>query len=238
MVDDIQGILEEHLGPRQGFETHPFRIRDYNAKVSSKFSLPFEGDSLGFALISTPSMFEKTFPPYLISSSTNIEEASSPMDPLDECMRTTVNKVIHHHLIGADDIRHPILFLHDFEIHPNRRPKILVQTAGHVSGSVRLYQAPSYNPVCLHPLYGGWFALRGALFFPNIQYDDSPKEPPNILQSKEEIHNLLELFNDHWRDARYRDVIPVKEKYSPLQRLYFETLPVDRIKLLRKFKVL
>jgi hypothetical protein len=27
--------------------------------------------------------------------------------------------------------------LHDFQLEPNRRPKILVQTAGHVSGAVR-----------------------------------------------------------------------------------------------------
>lgn len=31
-------------------------------------------------------------------------------------------------------------FIHDFEMHPNRRPKVLVQTAGHVSGAAYYYQ--------------------------------------------------------------------------------------------------
>jgi hypothetical protein len=30
--------------------------------------------------------------------------------------------------------------LHDFELVANRRPRILVQTAGHVSGAVRFYR--------------------------------------------------------------------------------------------------
>lgn len=31
--------------------------------------------------------------------------------------------------------------IHDFEMHPNRRPKVLVQTAGHVAGAAYYYQA-------------------------------------------------------------------------------------------------
>ena len=30
--------------------------------------------------------------------------------------------------------------IHDFEMHPSRRPKILVQTAGHVAGAVTMYR--------------------------------------------------------------------------------------------------
>ena len=30
--------------------------------------------------------------------------------------------------------------LHDFELHHSRRPKVLVQTAGHVAGAARYYQ--------------------------------------------------------------------------------------------------
>jgi len=40
------------------------------------------------------------------------------------------------------------------------------------------------------------------------------KEPPEILKSEEEIMNLLRLYNDHWRDWSFRDVIEAKERYS------------------------
>ena len=35
---------------------------------------------------------------------------------------------------------HRIDTIQDFELHPNRRPKILVQTVGHVSGAAYYYQ--------------------------------------------------------------------------------------------------
>ena len=66
---------------------------------------------------------------------------------------------------------------HDYQLHANRRPKVLVQTAGHVSGAVRFYQESDADPtlvegklfpVCMHPKYGGWMALRGIFVFPNI----------------------------------------------------------------------
>ena len=66
-----------------------------------------------------------------------------------------------------------VAVMHDFELLPNRRPKILAQTAAHVSGAVRLFQegdvaqellanvrSPKVYPVCLHPRFGGWFAIR------------------------------------------------------------------------------
>ena len=54
-----------------------------------------------------------------------------------------------------------------------------MQTAGHVSGAVRFYQESDVEssltqgksklfPVCMHPKFGGWMALRGILIFPNI----------------------------------------------------------------------
>ena len=30
--------------------------------------------------------------------------------------------------------------IHDYELHPNHRPKVLVQTAGHVAGAVNFIQ--------------------------------------------------------------------------------------------------
>ncbi len=84
-------------------------------------------------------------------------------------------------------------------------------------------------PVCLHPEFGGWFALRGVLIFAELTASNlPPKDPPNILESEEEILNLLELYNDHWRDWSFRDVIDVRERYSSDQMEYFNLEPGEK----------
>ena len=84
-------------------------------------------------------------------------------------------------------------------------------------------------PVCLHPEFGGWFALRGVFIFTDLTASTLPKkDPPKILKSDEEIFNLLHLYNDHWRDWRFRDVIEVKERYSSDQIEYFNFPPGER----------
>ena len=89
--------------------------------------------------------------------------------------------------------------------------------------------------VSLHPKYGGWFALRGVLIFSDIQVPDlEQKLPVDILPDNEGRIRLLELFNYHWQDWSYRDVVPVQEKYSEEQKLYFGTLPKDRMHILEK----
>lgn len=41
---------------------------------------------------------------------------------------------------------HDIEAVHDFELLPSRRPKVLVQTAGHVSGAAYYYQRKDVVP--------------------------------------------------------------------------------------------
>ena len=90
-------------------------------------------------------------------------------DPLDECMSRTMASVREELFPELQNVA----VMHDFELLPNRRPKILAQTAAHVSGAVRLFQegdvapellanihSPKVYPVCLHPRFGGWFAIR------------------------------------------------------------------------------
>ena len=43
---------------------------------------------------------------------------------------------------------------------------------------------------------------------------------------------MLEQFNFHWQDGRYRDIIEVKERYSEEQKAYFATPPAERFRLL------
>lgn len=52
------------------------------------------------------------------------------------------------------------------------------------------------------------------------------------MSTEEQRIELLEQFNFHWQDARYRDIIEVKEKYSEEQKAYFATPPAERFKLL------
>ena len=54
-------------------------------------------------------------------------------DPIDECM-------LHFFSLLAPRLKTDVVTLHDFQLSPARRPKILVQTAGHVSGAATFYQ--------------------------------------------------------------------------------------------------
>lgn len=120
-------------------------------------------------------------------------------DPIDECMQFHFKDFVHKMDLQNVEI------LHDFEMTPLRRPKILVQTAGHVAGSVCMYRQedldqfePEHSnktnsiqdsetkiarsprklfPVCLHPKYGGWFSLRGVVVFKEIDYPELQVEP-------------------------------------------------------------
>ena len=248
-------------GAMFGLELAPFKIKWYNDAIEDKkFSLQGNADALGFIVISNPSMFEKTFLPY-IQQEVKEQKENDIKDPLDRCMRETF-----FHLSKPFQTDYNIVHIHDYEISPiTKRPAVLVQTAGHVAGAVRLYQESDilrdtnfntmkenlssdkmYNtleskvfPVCLHPKYGGWFALRGVLVFQNVLVSDlymKQTNPPEILKSQDEIATLLRLYNNQWKDWKYRDVGMPKdiERYSALQKEYFETLPSERHHLITK----
>lgn len=129
--------------------------------------------------------------------------------------------------------------IHDFELQmPYRRPKILLQTAAHISGAAYYYK-PSNSMhrlgVCIHPEYGGWFGIRGAFVLkqtlaPDLKY----QLPHNVIPDEEGQRHLLELFNEHWQDWSYRDVIPTKARYSELQKEYFTLKPRDRIDFIKR----
>lgn len=85
--------------------------------------------------------------------------------------------------------------------------------------------------VCLHPKYGGWFALRAVLVFKTLKCPSLPRRlPVDVLNSDESlISDVLQRFNYSWQDGTYRSVVPVMETYSTLQQSYFQTLPKDRL---------
>lgn len=87
--------------------------------------------------------------------------------------------------------------------------------------------------VCIHPRYGGWFAIRGVLIFPDVQVPSlEQKLPVDCVSTDEKKIQLLNRFNFHWQDWTYRDIIDVEERYSEEQMQYFATPPAKRFKLL------
>jgi len=227
--DRVQEVLEPY-----GFECHPFLTGWYNELVSEKFKLDYPPDTAACIVISQPSMFEKAFLPFLEDEFNAVEMR----DPIDQCMLHYFSKAEQF----MSDIE--IVSLHDFQLDSKRRPRILVQTAGHVSGAVRFYKPSdvevdqrnnNYYPVCHHPRWGGWFALRGVMIFPQIQDKNlSRLQPPSNL-SESEAGSMLELYNLHWQDWRWRDIGNPESKYSSQQIKYFETPPVDRLRLIKEY---
>ncbi|XP_035208867.1 cyanocobalamin reductase / alkylcobalamin dealkylase-like isoform X2 [Stegodyphus dumicola] len=200
----------------------------YNSLVQSIFKLNYDENNVAFLIISIPKMFENAFIPFLKQKN---NEVSGLNDPIDECMMFYLSKISQ---LFPD---HKIKVVHDFELHPNRRPKLVMQSVAHASGAAYLYHPNSINNtknkkmfgVCIHPQYGGWFALRAVAFFEDLQCSDLPQTfPKDVVPSEEDRTKLLELYNFHWEDWRFRDIIPVTEKYSDLQIKYFSTPPGNR----------
>lgn len=87
--------------------------------------------------------------------------------------------------------------------------------------------------VCIHPRFGGWFAIRGVVLLPGTEVPDLPrKKPPDCVPSRAARITLLEGFNFHWRDWTYRDAVTPQERYSEEQKTYFSTPPAQRLALL------
>ena len=173
-----------------------------------------------FCIVNTPSFFEKMFLPFVSKVDVN-----SLRDPLDQCMSSTLNEV---KLLLKN---YEVDIIHDYEHHPTRRPKILVQTAGHVSAGAYYYQPSDEDKkrwpntklygVSAHHKYGGWFAFRGAIIFKSNEVTClERKEAKDFLTSHERI-DLLEAFNFHWEDWSYRDVSAPREKYSEIAKAVF-----------------
>ena len=216
----------------------------YNEHVEPAFHLPHHPDTLAVLVISIPAMFEALFKPYLLQRYTSQQHSQKEeIDPLDRCMRAQFDRM--KALFPAQDV----YYMQDFELLPSRRPKILVQTAGHVSGAAYYYQSsdvsnPPWDPskkiygVSIHPKYGGWFGFRGVLVFKDVCV-------PGLCQTKpvDCVHNqakrveLLDQFNFHWREWGYRNVLdhPVQECYSEQQKQYFSTQPSLRKQLVAEW---
>ena len=201
--------------------------------MQPSFHLPYKEDTVAYVILSVPSMFEKCLIPFIKDDEF---DCLSNQDPLDQCMKEVFAKIKDHFKVYKIDE------IHDYEVHPNRRPKILVQTAGHVAGAAYYYRQEDLKNcpvegklygVSIHPRYGGWFAFRGALIFENaICADLVQKDPEDVVNTDELKLDLLKRFNYNWKDWSYRDIIKPESTYSEEQRLFFITPPSERKSLL------
>lgn len=228
-----------------GFEVYPFLVDWYNRLVDKPFKLDYPRFTLAYVVISTPSVFENVFIPFIKESSDSVYD--DLRDPIDTAIHNKLEEAREEcTLINNETIE----ILHDYDLTPNRRPVIHVQTAGDVAGAVRLYQGSDLDeshkfetpsgriyPCALHPKYGGWFAIRAVYIFKKLIHPLLEEQPRlDILESQSEIRSFLEKFNLQWEDWSYRDVIEPIERYSEIQKRYFGTLPEKRKHLLTALK--
>ncbi|XP_036378544.1 cyanocobalamin reductase / alkylcobalamin dealkylase [Megalops cyprinoides] len=235
-MEEIERTLRDSLTPL-GFEVYPFKIGWYNAVLSPSFHLPYPEDTLAAVVLSTPSMFERAFIPFLESHS-----CEGVTDPIDQCIRHSISTCVTQNFPGKE-----VNISYDYEMLPNRKPKFLAQTAAHVAGAAYYYQRTDVmdDPwgekkmfgVCIHPKLGGWFAIRALLVFPGVEVGSELQQrpPPDCVPSQESRVELLERFNFRWQDWTYRDIVPTAECYSQEQKMYFSTPPGQRAALLRQW---
>ncbi|ELW62174.1 methylmalonic aciduria and homocystinuria type C protein isoform X2 [Tupaia chinensis] len=230
-VAELKQKIEDILCPF-GFEVYPFQVAWYNELLPPAFHLPLPGPTLAFLVLSTPAMFDRALKPFLRSC-----HLQPLTDPVDQCVAYHLGQVREN----LPELQVEIIA--DYEVHPNRRPKILAQTAAHVAGAAYYYQRQDVEAdpwgtqhisgVCIHPRFGGWFAIRGVVLLPGIEAPDlPPRKPPDCVPARADRITLLEGFNFHWRDWTYRDAVTPQERYSEEQKTYFSTPPAQRLALL------
>ncbi|XP_030427829.1 methylmalonic aciduria and homocystinuria type C protein isoform X2 [Gopherus evgoodei] len=112
-----------------GFEVSPLKVGWYNAVLQPSFHLRYSEDTLAFIVLSTPSMFDRAFKPFV-----DKQLLKKINDPVDQCVSYHLSLVKE----SLPDQRVDIIY--DYEILPNRKPKFLAQTAAHVAGAAYYYQ--------------------------------------------------------------------------------------------------
>jgi len=91
--------------------------------------------------------------------------------------------------------------------------------------------------VSIHPQYVGWFALRGVILFRDVLVPELEQTPPPDVVSDDRLRvELLEQFNFHWKDWRFRDIVPAMASYCQELRDYLTAPPGDRHKVVTKIR--
>ena len=57
-----------------------------------------------------------------------------------------------------------------------------------------------YYPVCHHPVWGGWFALRGVAILPDTRVDMTrPQVDQSLSLSPDQAVDMITLYNECWQ---------------------------------------
>ncbi|XP_067929927.1 cyanocobalamin reductase / alkylcobalamin dealkylase-like [Watersipora subatra] len=241
MEEALVQKVREAASPR-GFDVHFFKVGWYNELVDESFHLPYDHDALALLLLSNPDMFELSFIPFLRSSAYE----PTKNDPLDQFIKHYVSHLRETVLRERD-----IEVYYDYEMDPRtRRPRIIMQTAGHAAGAAFYYHqglishllpensthAKKLFPVSIHPEYGGWFAFRAVIVLRDIRLPEelTLTQPIDCVPRDEDRLQLLQLFNGQWQDGLYRDINKPKKRYSSIQKEYFITPPKSRSSIIEK----
>ncbi|KAM6921073.1 cyanocobalamin reductase / alkylcobalamin dealkylase isoform 1-T1 [Xenentodon cancila] len=263
-VETVIGLLNSSLKP-QGFEVYPLKVGWYNAVLPPSLRLSYPDDSLAVLVLSTPAMFEQAFLPFMERSSCHrlsdpidqcvrrcVTSAVSQVRAEFTIILDNSSQNVTAYPTGLLHLFLPQCFpgqkvdvSYDYELLPSRKPKFLAQTAAHVSGAAFYYQQSDVTKqpwdknkmfgVCVHPRFGGWFAIRALLVFEDetVGSELVQQDPIDCVPSREGRIQLLEAFNFHWEDWCYRDIVRPVQTYSQKQRDYFSTAPAQRFALLR-----
>ncbi|VDM52867.1 unnamed protein product [Angiostrongylus costaricensis] len=248
----VKEVIDGELPVEDGFETHLFKVGDYNNAVSIHFKLPYDNSAAGILILSTPDMFDVSFKRWFLAK--YMEFGS--LEALSETVSSPIQEFLQSRLDPLcekfDELDIEYELLHDHSLSINRKPRILMQTCGHISGAAYYYQPfqvgfERWSPLSLeenkkfiglslHPVYGGYFAFRSVFIFPRLHLLDfcAPKPFP-VLHSHAEIREALESFNYNWKDSGFRDFGGPLKRYSPMQMEYFGRPVAERWSVLKQW---
>uniref|UniRef100_A0AC35UDJ4 Cyanocobalamin reductase (cyanide-eliminating) n=1 Tax=Rhabditophanes sp. KR3021 TaxID=114890 RepID=A0AC35UDJ4_9BILA len=210
--------LKQILKEEDGFEMGIVDWKLYNESVSNDFVVPFDSDTLGVMVISTPKWFGQKFEPFIrnIFKKENYTkeqfEAKYP-SPVDTCLKESFNKI--ENLFAT----HSIELINDFDFDFTKKPLVLTAIAGHAAGLAYYYTAKDcideIKHLCnskligvgVHTKYGGHFAYRCIILFKDVILKNTTfSKANNFIKNKKEIANLIESFNYNWIDGTFRSI--------------------------------
>lgn len=233
---DVDRIMQDAMSvfPNNSFEVHPFKVDWYNKLVAPKYKLHYENDAVGLIFFSIPYVFNNSIIPFFCKFM-DIIVVDSYKKFIKYYMKKVQYQLEHdyHMKIPDEDI------LYSFEMIA-KHVAVLVQTAGHVAGGAYYYQRKDVVPdpwpknetiygVSIHPLYGGYFSLDAVIILRDFQVPKlEPKNPPDVVKTWMERKKLLTMFNKDWKDAKWREIIHVKRKYTHEYMKYILLYGKDR----------
>ncbi|XP_078327892.1 uncharacterized protein LOC111115434 [Crassostrea virginica] len=239
-MEQNEGILQrmEEMLVSLGYEIYPFKVGWYNQPIEEKYKLPFPDDTLAVLVISTPDLWEKAFIPF--AKNQDLDNWDNERNPLHECM------IYHFDQVKQSFPEHDVETVHVFET-LNGQARKFVQIAAHVSGAAYYYEGlddkeqPStanqkIHGTCYHPVYGGWISIDGVFIFKDVlcSYLEQ-KAPQDVIPSQEKRAELLDKFSR--QDISFRDLLPVRRKYSTDHIEYLSTKdPQKRRDIVQRIK--